>query len=100
MTSSFLAPIIVSTFPFPTDTIKAHTHYIKSILKVSDYCPEIKGQILSLITDKLVKIDVQIQVDMEELEDDMEERLVEVADEDDEEDDISEDESVFKARRV
>ncbi|KAF2791887.1 RNA polymerase I-specific transcription initiation factor RRN3 [Melanomma pulvis-pyrius CBS 109.77] len=77
MMSTFLAPILSSTFPFPTDTTKTHVQYIKNILRVSGYCPELKGEILSLVMDKLVKIDVQIQVDMEELEDDMEDQIVE-----------------------
>ncbi|KAF1912649.1 RNA polymerase I-specific transcription initiation factor RRN3 [Ampelomyces quisqualis] len=76
MASTFLAPSLASTFPYPDDDAKTHVQYIRNVLKVSEYCPELKGQIFSLVTDKLVKIDVQIQVDMEELEDDIEERLV------------------------
>lgn len=95
MTSTLLGPILTSTFPFPTDTTKAHVHYIKNMLRVSEYCPEIKGQIFSVVTDKLVKIDVQMQVDMEELEDDIEDRLVDgPADDEDDEEDDSDDESV------
>ncbi|KAJ4287975.1 DNA independent RNA polymerase I transcription factor [Kalmusia sp. IMI 367209] len=101
MTSTYLAPILSSTFPFPTDTSKAHTFYIDHILKVSEYCPELKGTILSLIMDKLVKIDVQIQVDMEELDDDLEDQLIEDyarglddEEEDDDEADESDNESV------
>ncbi|KAF2266008.1 RNA polymerase I-specific transcription initiation factor RRN3 [Lojkania enalia] len=92
MTSTFLAPILSSTFPFPTDTTKAHVQYIRNILKVSEYCPELRGEVLSLVMDKLVKVDVQIQDDMEELEDDVEDQLVEdgIHKEDD---DISDDES-------
>jgi RNA polymerase I-specific transcription initiation factor RRN3 len=76
MASSYLAPLLASTFPYPDEDAKTHVRYIRNILKVAEYCSEIKGEIFSLVTDKLVKIDVQIQVDMEELEDDMEERLV------------------------
>jgi RNA polymerase I-specific transcription initiation factor RRN3 len=96
MTSTQLGPIIASTFPFPTESAKVHVAYIRNILRIADYCPELKGQIYSVITDKLVKIDVQIQVDMEELEDDIEERLVEDAIEnaEAEEEDVSDDESV------
>ncbi|KAF2707468.1 hypothetical protein K504DRAFT_469915 [Pleomassaria siparia CBS 279.74] len=95
MTNTFLAPILQFRFPFPTDTTKSHVNYIKNILRVSEYCPELKGQILSLVMDKLVKIDVQIQVDMDELEDDIEDQIVDDMGsdvEDDEED--SDNESV------
>jgi RNA polymerase I-specific transcription initiation factor RRN3 len=95
MASTLLANTLPANFPFPTDTTKAHVQYIKNILKVSNYCPELKGAVLSLVLDKLVKIDVQIQVDMEELEDDIEDRLVETsADDVEDEEDLSDDESV------
>ncbi|KAL1603563.1 DNA independent RNA polymerase I transcription factor [Paraconiothyrium brasiliense] len=96
MTSTYLQPVLNSTFPFPTDTSKAHTDYISNILKVAEYCPELKGAILSLVMDKLVKIDVQIQVDMEELDDDLEDQIIEdsVRDDLDDDDYDSDNESV------
>ena len=95
MTATYLQPVLNSTFPFPTDTSKAHTNYISNILKVAEYCPELKRAILSLTMDKLVKIDVQIQVDMEELDDDLEDQLLEdAAREFDEDDDDSDTDSV------
>jgi RNA polymerase I-specific transcription initiation factor RRN3 len=93
MASTFLSPSLAATFPYPDDDARTHVEYIRNILKVADYCPELKGEIFSLVTEKLVKIDVQIQVDMEELEDDMEERLVGDAINDAEDDD-SDNESV------
>ncbi|KAF2281177.1 RNA polymerase I-specific transcription initiation factor RRN3 [Westerdykella ornata] len=103
MASTLLGPILASAFPFPTDPAKTHAQYIKNLLRVSEYCPELKGQIFSVITDKLVKIDVQIQDDMEELDDDIEDRLVDgtLGDvDDDEEDDVSDDESVSSEKSV
>lgn len=94
MTSNHLTPIFTSTFPFPTDTVKAWVQYIRNVLKVSEYCPELKGSILSLVMQKLVNIDVQIQVDMEELEDDVEDHLMTQLDEADDDEDVSDDESV------
>ena len=94
MASSFLAPILASTFPFSDDKARTHVQYIRNILTVSEYCPEIKGEVLSLVTDKLVRIDVQMQVDMEDLDDEMEERLVDDAIKDADQDDMSDNESV------
>lgn len=71
-----LSFILSSTFPFSTDTTKAHTEYIANLLKLTEYAPELKGEILALITERLVKIDVQMQVDMEDLEDEVEEDLL------------------------
>ncbi|KAH7069364.1 RNA polymerase I-specific transcription initiation factor RRN3 [Paraphoma chrysanthemicola] len=97
MASAFLAPVLATKFPYPDDDAKTHVHYIRNILRVVEYCPPLKGEVFSLVTDKLVKIDVQIQVDMDELEDDMEERLVGEAVDDD---DSSDDESVSSEESI
>ncbi|KAH9873402.1 hypothetical protein IAQ61_004025 [Plenodomus lingam] len=96
MASTFLAPVITHTFPFSDDDAKTHVEFIRNILKVSEYAPEIKGEILSLVTEKLVKIDVQMQVDMEDLDDDVDERLVgdAINDAEDDDDDLSDNGSV------
>ncbi|KAL3493024.1 RNA polymerase I-specific transcription initiation factor RRN3 [Aspergillus germanicus] len=67
--SGSLSPILSSQFPFDTDSAKANIAYTKNIIRVISYAPELQADILALITEKLVKIDVQIQVDMEDLED-------------------------------
>jgi RNA polymerase I-specific transcription initiation factor RRN3 len=94
-----LSSAISGTFPYPDEDAKTHVLYIRNILRVAQYCPVLKNPIFSIITEKLIKIDVQIQVDMEELEDDLEERLVGDAILDAEEDDsdndsVSSDESL------
>jgi RNA polymerase I-specific transcription initiation factor RRN3 len=67
--SGSLSQIISSQFPFDTDSAKANIAYTQNLVKVIRYAPELQADILALITEKLVKIDVQIQVDMEDLED-------------------------------
>ncbi|KAL4952223.1 RNA polymerase I-specific transcription initiation factor RRN3 [Aspergillus filifer] len=67
--SGSLSPIISSQFPFDTDSAKANIAYTQNLVRVIRYAPELQADILALITEKLVKIDVQIQVDMEDLED-------------------------------
>ncbi|CAN9202372.1 hypothetical protein CUC08_Gglean008762 [Alternaria sp. MG1] len=96
MASSFLAPVISSTFPFSNDSAKTHVEYIRNIFRVTEYAPEIKGEILALVTDKLCKIDAQMQVDMDDMDDDLEEQLVgdAINDEEDDDDDASDDGSV------
>ncbi|KAF2836386.1 RNA polymerase I-specific transcription initiation factor RRN3 [Patellaria atrata CBS 101060] len=103
--SSSLAPILSATFPFSTDSTRAHIEYTQNLLFLTTYTPELKGQILALIIEKLVKIDVQIQVDMEDLEDELEENLVgDIVEghgrfhEEDEEGDLSEVESDTPSR--
>ncbi|KAL4907468.1 hypothetical protein BDW74DRAFT_124748 [Aspergillus multicolor] len=67
--SGSLSQIISSQFPFDTDSAKANIAYTQNLVKVIRYAPELQADILALITEKLVKIDVQIQVDMDDLED-------------------------------
>jgi RNA polymerase I-specific transcription initiation factor RRN3 len=74
--SSFLLPILTEIFPYASDSKRAHSAFVKNILKTIDYIPELRSDILALIADRLVKIDVQVQVDVEDLADDVENGLV------------------------
>ncbi|OXV08421.1 hypothetical protein Egran_03816 [Elaphomyces granulatus] len=75
--SGALSPIISILFPFDTDSAKANIAYTRNLIKVIEYAPELQADILALITEKLVKIDVQIQVDIEDIEDEEGETLLE-----------------------
>ncbi|KAJ9199811.1 hypothetical protein DTO166G4_3513 [Paecilomyces variotii] len=74
--SGALSPILSMQFPFDTDSVKANVAYTRNLIKVIEYTPELQADILALVTEKLVKIDVQIQVDMEDIEDEAGEDLV------------------------
>ncbi|ODH53665.1 hypothetical protein GX48_00083 [Paracoccidioides brasiliensis] len=69
--SSALSPLIASSFPHDTDSTKAHIIYTRNIIKIIDYAPELRSEILALITEKLVKLDVQFQVDLEDADEDI-----------------------------
>ncbi|EAW08447.1 RNA polymerase I-specific transcription initiation factor RRN3 family protein [Aspergillus clavatus NRRL 1] len=110
--SGTLSPILSMQFPFDTDSAKANIAYTRNLLKVISYAPELQADILALITEKLVKIDVQIQIDMEDIEDEVGEDVLHAVspeatmfeDEDDDEDDnasVASDESIdAESRRV
>lgn len=75
-----LATALVKTFPYSTDTVRAHTRYVSSLLRVAEYASGLKPQILGLIIERVVKIDAQSQVDVDELAEELDEDLlVEVA---------------------
>ncbi|KAI9043791.1 rDNA-binding RNA polymerase I transcriptional factor [Aspergillus affinis] len=74
--SGALSPILSSEFPSPVDSAKANVAYTHNLLRVIGYAPELQADILALITEKLVKIDVQIQVDLEDLKDEEEEGVL------------------------
>jgi RNA polymerase I-specific transcription initiation factor RRN3 len=94
--SGTLSPILSGQFPFESDSAKINITYTRNLIKIIEYAPELRADILALITEKIVKIDVQIQVDMEDFEDDVGDDLVEdlsrprIPDDDE----ISDDESV------
>lgn len=74
--SHTLSSILATKFPHQDDSQRTHTNYVNSLLKVVSYVPELRGDVLALITDRLVKIDVQVQVDIEDLADDIGENLI------------------------
>lgn len=53
------------------DSKRAHATYVQNMLKIIGYAPELRAEILALITERLVKIDVQVQVDLEDLAEDV-----------------------------
>lgn len=93
--SGTLSPLLSIQFPFDTDSARASVAYTKNLMKLIEYAPELRSDILALIAEKLVKIDVQIQVDMEDFEDDVGDDLLENLSQPLAEDgDVSDDESV------
>jgi RNA polymerase I-specific transcription initiation factor RRN3 len=69
--SSTLSPILAAKFPFAEESKKLQISYIDNLIRLSEYAPELKSDIFALITDRLVKIDVQMQVDLDDLDDEV-----------------------------
>jgi RNA polymerase I-specific transcription initiation factor RRN3 len=69
--SSTLSPILAAKFPYAEEPKKLQITYIENLIRLSDYAPELKSDILAVITDRLVKIDVQMQVDLDDLDDEV-----------------------------
>ena len=74
--SRMLSVAIVHGFPHETDSRRAHVIYVQNLLQLIEYTPELRGEILTLVTERLVKIDVQIQNDLEDLAEEIGEGLV------------------------
>lgn len=74
--SSTLSPILAAKFPYAEESKKLQITYIQNLLRLSEYAPELKSDILATITDRLVKIDVQMQVDLDDLDDEVAARIV------------------------
>ncbi|KAJ7098804.1 RNA polymerase I-specific transcription initiation factor RRN3 [Mycena belliarum] len=67
--SSTLQPLLVRNFPHKRQSQASQSTYIRNLLRISTYCPELGDKILSTIVDRAIQIDVEIQVELEELED-------------------------------
>ncbi|KAI9457292.1 RNA polymerase I-specific transcription initiation factor RRN3 [Russula earlei] len=65
---STLQPLLVQNFPHKRQSQLSQVTYIRNILRVTDYCPEIADNLLSTIIDRTIQMDVEIQVELEELE--------------------------------
>ncbi|KAJ5825012.1 Armadillo-like helical [Penicillium robsamsonii] len=93
--SGSLSPILSSQFPIDSDLASANIAYTRNLIQIITYAPELQSDILALITEKLVKVDVEIQVDMEDLEEDVGDEILQVDDEeiDDDASSVASDES-------
>lgn len=66
-----LETLLGSKFPFPDESMRVHMSYINNLLRTSNYVPILREEILDLILNRVVKIDSQMQVDLEDLDDDV-----------------------------
>jgi len=69
--SSTLSTILTRKFPSSDESKAVHITYIKNLIRLAGYAPELKSDVLALITDNLVKIDVQMQMDLDDLDDEV-----------------------------
>ena len=74
--SHTLSPILIASFPHESGTKRTHFVFVANLLKLTSYAPELEAEVLTLITERLVKIDVQVQVDLEDLAEDFDDGLV------------------------
>lgn len=64
---------------FPNHRIASQQEYVafvKNSLKVAEYAPELKAELQTLITERLIKIDVEVQEELDDLEDEADEHAV------------------------
>ncbi|RKF63455.1 RNA polymerase I-specific transcription initiation factor rrn3 [Erysiphe neolycopersici] len=74
--SGVLLSLCAKRFPLTEQKPKLHISYVDNLIRLCDYAPELKLDILSLITDRLVQIDVQTQVDLNDLDDEVPNAIV------------------------
>lgn len=56
---STLQPLLVRNFPHKRQNQASQVTYIRNLLRVSEYCPELADRILATIVDRAIQIDVR-----------------------------------------
>ncbi|KAL1844311.1 hypothetical protein VTJ49DRAFT_2368 [Mycothermus thermophilus] len=96
--------LVSSKFPYPEDSKATHMEYIDHLLRLKEARPDLERDIMELILSRLVKLDVEMTLDLENNDDQMTRavlRQLEASearngdDEDDDEDDDSDADSVL-----
>ncbi|OTA91632.1 hypothetical protein M434DRAFT_397022 [Hypoxylon sp. CO27-5] len=64
-----LENLIATKYPFHDESKRMHLAYVNNLLRLRSYCPELKAEIVDLIISKLVKIDVEMQMDLDDMDD-------------------------------
>ncbi|RKP26145.1 RNA polymerase I-specific transcription initiation factor RRN3 [Syncephalis pseudoplumigaleata] len=63
-----LAHVLSENFPYKLDTALAQTTYLGNVLRVLDYAPMLRDSLMQTIIERLLRIDVDIQVELDELD--------------------------------
>ncbi|CAJ2501551.1 Uu.00g044040.m01.CDS01 [Anthostomella pinea] len=58
-----------SKYPFHDESKRMHIAYVDNLLRLRKYSPLLRIEIMGLITSRLVKIDVEMQMDLEDMDD-------------------------------
>ncbi|KAI8823719.1 RNA polymerase I-specific transcription initiation factor RRN3 [Fimicolochytrium jonesii] len=68
---SFMLPIVTQNFPHKSESMETHVYYLRNVLRMIDYAPVLRDQVLALIVDRIVQVDVEIQVELDDLDDEV-----------------------------
>lgn len=70
---TFLFSILVTEFPHKSYKTSHQVTYLKNLLRILEYAPVVSGQVLALIIDKIIQIDVEIQIELDDLDEEVDE---------------------------
>ncbi|SCU89983.1 LANO_0D07140g1_1 [Lachancea nothofagi CBS 11611] len=70
--TGFIDSYIARFFPNKNDSKKNLVNYMANVLLLTDYCNELRFQSWSLVIEKVISIDVELQNELDELDDDFE----------------------------
>ncbi|KAH9996945.1 RNA polymerase I-specific transcription initiation factor RRN3 [Xylariaceae sp. FL0662B] len=64
-----LEHLINTKYPYHDEPKRMHLAYVDNLLKLREYCPDLTTEIMGLIISRLVKIDVEMQMDLDDMDD-------------------------------
>ncbi|KAI1394139.1 RNA polymerase I-specific transcription initiation factor RRN3 [Hypoxylon trugodes] len=64
-----LEQLMATKYPFHDESKRMHLAYVDNLLRLRKYCPDLKTEIMDLIISRLVKIDVEMQMDLDDMDD-------------------------------
>lgn len=88
---SFMDTYLAKNFPNKNDSAKNLVNYISNLLQLTTYCKELRFQVWSLIIEKIISLDVELQNELDEMDDDVEDGFEADDASDDEKDDAFDD---------
>ncbi|KAI0200151.1 RNA polymerase I-specific transcription initiation factor RRN3 [Astrocystis sublimbata] len=101
---SVLEPVLASKYPFHEECKRAHLAYVDNLLRLRQYTPGLRNDVMDLIMSRLVRIDVEMQMDLDDMDDTLTAMVAmalksaqEHEDQDEEDSDDSDNESVSSA---
>lgn len=71
----FIDSYLVHYFPNKNDSKTKLVNYVSNLLHLTSYCPELQFQVMSLLIEKLISIDVELQNELDELDDDIDDDI-------------------------
>ncbi|TPX08897.1 uncharacterized protein E0L32_009601 [Thyridium curvatum] len=71
-----LCKLISQRFPYSEESKQIHMSYVDNMLQVRQYAPDLGPEIMEIITNRLVKLDVDMQLDLDDMDDDLVTRVV------------------------
>ncbi|RKP05186.1 RNA polymerase I-specific transcription initiation factor RRN3, partial [Thamnocephalis sphaerospora] len=82
-----LAKVLGEGFPYKRENTRVQTTYLRNVLRALEYAPMLRESVMQIIIDRILQIDVEIQVELDELEEEEEEEEDDNANEEDDDDD-------------
>ncbi|OTA99561.1 hypothetical protein M426DRAFT_325030 [Hypoxylon sp. CI-4A] len=61
--------LINTKYPYHDDPKRMHMAFVDNLLRLRSYCDDLKTEIIDLIVSRVVKIDVEMQMDLEDMSD-------------------------------